>query len=286
MENQQHQANQTQGQQPVEKREKVFDRGEENMIQRIFSTKNRPFVGTAQDHLPIVDIVDGIVLFKDGGAAIIMESTSLNFGLLSEREQEAVIAAYAAFINSLSFAAQIVIRTQKKDITSYMNFLAKKAEDIKSPKLKGLFNSYRNFVLETTRKRNVLGKRFFVVVPFSPLELGTKSSMASSISNKKRTLPFTKEYVLKKAKVSLGPKKDHVSRQAARLGLRLKQLNVVEITKLFKDIYSPNVETVRPSEEEQNLNDMTGDTQVNTPTTTGRQAPQPTAVESFIPPQQ
>ena len=43
-----------------------------------------------------------------------MESTSLNFSLLSEKEQEAVIAAYAALLNSLSFSVQIVVRTIRK----------------------------------------------------------------------------------------------------------------------------------------------------------------------------
>jgi len=257
----------------------VFAQENESFLKKLFSTKDHPLIGTSQDHLPIVDIVDGIVIFKDGGAAMILESTSLNFGLLSEREQEAVIAAYAAFINSLSFAAQIVIRTQKKDITRYMGYLAKKAEEIKSPKLRNLFDSYRYFVLETTRKRNVLGKRFFIVVPFSPFELGTKSTM-STFAQRRATLPFTKDYVLKKAKVALGPKKDHVTRQAARLGLRLRQLNVVELTKLFYDIYNPNVETVRPSEEESE-NAMAGETMVTSNPAQGASAP-----PAFVPPQQ
>ena len=42
-----------------------------------------------------------MVVYKDGGAAIVLESTSLNFGLLSEKEQVAVIAAYAAMISDL-----------------------------------------------------------------------------------------------------------------------------------------------------------------------------------------
>ena len=79
-----------------------------------------PLTAPTHYHLPISDITDDIVLYKDGGAALVMESTSLNFSLLSEKEQEAVIAAYAALLNSLSFAIQIVIRTQRKDISNYL----------------------------------------------------------------------------------------------------------------------------------------------------------------------
>ena len=54
--------------------------------------KRIPFIGTpdevltttSQEHVPIADIVDDIVLYKDGGAAVVMETSSLNFGLLSE----------------------------------------------------------------------------------------------------------------------------------------------------------------------------------------------------------
>ena len=247
------------------------------IFKKIFTDINGPLIGTAQDHLPIIDIVDGMVIFKDGGAAMVLESTSLNFGLLSDREQEAVIAAYAAFINSLSFAAQIVIRTQKKDITRYMNYLQKKAVEIKSEKLRKLFDSYIAFVVETTKKRNVLGKRFFIVIPFSPFELGAKSSMSTFVQTKKTTLPYTKDYVVKKAKVALGPKKDHLSRQAARVGLRLKQLDTVELTKLFYDIYNPNVESVKPSEEESNMETS----QKGEVKTTGQQATQHIAHEGY-----
>ena len=73
-----------------------------NLVSKIpyFGTPDMPLRSTTQDHLPIADIKDDIVLFKDGGASIVLESSSLNFGLLSEKEQQAVVAAFAALINS------------------------------------------------------------------------------------------------------------------------------------------------------------------------------------------
>ena len=99
------------------------------------SIPDNPLSATTQEHLPIADITNDIVIYKDGGAALVMESTSLNFGLLSEKEQEAVIAAYAAMINSLTFSMQIVVLTQKKDISSYLNFLDEQAKKITQPLL-------------------------------------------------------------------------------------------------------------------------------------------------------
>lgn len=209
-------------------------------------------MGTTQGHLPLADVIDGIVMYKDGGAAVILESTSLNFGLLSEREQEAVVAAYAALINSLSFSIQVVIRTQRKDITQYIQYIDDAAIKIQSPKLASLMQSYRNFVLETTKKRNVLGKRFFLVIPFSPLELGVTQSF-KLLTQRKGPLPYTKDYVLKKAKVALLPKRDHLIRQGARLGLRLRQLTSEQVTELLYNVYNPPKETVKENKEASEL---------------------------------
>lgn len=210
----------------------------------IFNTPDKPIITTTQSHLPLAAIEDGIVLFKDGGAAVVLESTSLNFGLLSDREQEAVVAAYAALINSLSFSVQIVIRTQRKDISHYIEYINEAEKKIQNEKLKLLMHGYKNFVLETTKKRNVLGKRFFLVIPFSSLELGVSQSF-KLLTKKTGPLPYSKEYIVKKAKVALFPKRDHLVRQAARLGLRLRQLTTEEITELYYNVYNPSKDLVR-----------------------------------------
>lgn len=208
-----------------------------------FGTPDIPLVSTTQNHLTISDIVDDIILYKDGGAAIVMETSSLNFGLLSEKEQGAVVAAFAALINSLSFSLQIMVRTQRKDISGYIKFFDEAATKITNPKLIALTKNYRNFVTETIKKKTVLGKRFFTTIPFSPFELGVTKSAQSVLS--KGPLPFPKDYVLKKAKIVLYPKRDHLIRQARRLGLKLKQLTTPELITLFWQIYNPEPPAVK-----------------------------------------
>ena len=41
------------------------------------STPDKTISATTQDLIPVADIVDGVVIYKNGGAAQIMESTSL-----------------------------------------------------------------------------------------------------------------------------------------------------------------------------------------------------------------
>jgi len=112
----------------------------------LLSTPDKALSSSTQDLLPIADIVDGVVIYENGGAALVMESTSLNFGLLSETEQRAVIASYAGLLNSFNFAVQIVVRSQKKDISSYMDFLVEAGKRIKNQKLLGLMEDYKKFI--------------------------------------------------------------------------------------------------------------------------------------------
>ena len=213
----------------------------------VFSMHDSPLSASTQKHLPLVDIVDNIALYRDGGAALILESTSLNFGLLSEKEQQAVIIAYAALLNSFSFSVQILVRSQRKDITSYLAYLneaRQKLQETKSPKLQILMDSYIKFITETIKKKNVLGKRFYIIIPFSSYELGVAKS-ALAITRRSDTLPFPKSYVVKKAKTVLLPRRDHLMRQAGRLGLRLRQLAENQMVELMYDVYNPIKQSVK-----------------------------------------
>ncbi len=212
------------------------------------SLPDKPIASTTQNHLPIADITNDIVIYKDGGAALVMESTSLNFGLLSEKEQAAVIAAYAAMINSLSFSMQIMVRTQRKDITSYINFIDEQAKKLTHPLLQKLMAEYRGFIMDSVKKKNVLGKSFYVILYLSPLELGVGKSVAV-VTKTSATLPFTKSYIIKKTKLTLYSRRDHLIRQAGRLGIKFRQLTTAELIDLFYSIYNPEPPAVKKEPE-------------------------------------
>jgi hypothetical protein len=204
------------------------------------SIPDKPISNTTQNLVPLADIVDGIAIYKNGGAAQIMESTSLNFGLLSEREQEAVIASYAGLLNSFNFPVQIVVKSQKKDISIYMNFLDEAKKNIKNQKLLDIMDDYKKFIEDAIKKKNVLSKKFYIIVLFTPYELGLGKSVKTTFFSKKDSiLPFPKSYVIRKAKIALIPKREHLIRQARRLGLELKPLSNNELIRLFYNTYNP-----------------------------------------------
>jgi len=198
-----------------------------------------PIRSSTQDHLEIEDIQDNLVLLKDGSCCLILATTAINFGLLSEQEQDAAIYAYAALLNSLTFPIEILIRSKKKDVTSYLKLLDVEIAKQTNKLLKNQMEKYRKFVEETVKKNNVLDKSFYVVIPFFALEMGVSQNISSLVSPRKG-LPFPKAYIFERAKTNLLPKRDHLVRQFNRLGLKTRQLQTQEIIQLFYDIYNPD----------------------------------------------
>jgi len=82
-----------------------------------------PIRSSTQLFTEIETIDRGIVMFTDGSCVMVVSATAVNFGLLSEKEQDAIIYSYAGLLNSLSFPIEILIRTQHKDVTAYLQIL-------------------------------------------------------------------------------------------------------------------------------------------------------------------
>lgn len=204
---------------------------------------------STQDHLEIEDIQEGIVILKNNSSCLVIGTTAINFGLLSEKEQEATIYAYAALLNSLTFPIQIFIRSTRKDVTSYLALLTKREAKEKRKLIKEQISKYKEFIQKTVQKNNVLDKKFYIIIPMNAFELGLSkgniqqniSPLLSSLSLKKKEAKpsLNKEYIIQQAKINLYPKRDHLLRQLSRLGLQAHQLNNHELIHLFYDIYNP-----------------------------------------------
>jgi hypothetical protein len=213
------------------------------------SDKIASIKAATQDFLEIEDIKDNLVLMPNGTCVLIIETTAVNFGLLSEKEQEALIFAYSGMLNSLSFPIQIYLRSKHKDISGYLRQLEIAQNRQTNPVLAERIRNYREFITTTVKEKNVLDKKFYIVIPFSNLELGVKN-VKGFFGNK--SLPFPKDYILNQAQTTLIPKRDHLLRQLNRLGLKGMQLSTQKLIDLFHDIY--NQESIyRPLNPNDNL---------------------------------
>lgn len=184
-------------------------------------------VATTQDHLEVETIQDDVVVLRNGLISVVIQTSAINFGLLSEEEQDATIYAYAGLLNSLSFPIQIVIKSEKKDISSYLELLSSQEKKLKDETLKERMRAYKNFIETTIQEQNVLDKKFYIIVSYQAVTLSGKVEI--------------NEELLNRAKADLEPKRDHIVKQLTRIGLTAQQLNSQNLMKLFHGYYNSTV---------------------------------------------
>jgi type IV secretory pathway VirB4 component len=200
---------------------------------------------TTQDHLDILDIKDDYVVLKNGVVCAVLQTNAVNFDLLSEIEQDAIIAAFSMLLNSITFPIQIVIRSKKLDISKYIEKVQRVETKIQDPLLRHQAEAYRKFVQEVIKTNEVLDKKFYVVVPTrssTPSQMGTSGPFdwivrLVGISSKRHNFNFEK--VLSEAKVEINPKVEHIIREFSRLGIKSRPMNTQELVELYFDIYNP-----------------------------------------------
>ncbi|MDH5533662.1 MAG: hypothetical protein OEX81_04520 [Candidatus Pacebacteria bacterium] len=195
---------------------------------------------TTQKFLDIHDVVNDLLILKDGSTALIITVNAMNFGLLAEEEQDAIIYSYAGLLNSLNYPIQIVIKSQTKDVTSYLHLLDEELAIQTSHTKKEWIKRYRAFVGNLIKERNVLDKKFYVVIPATALEMGLlpPSTVIPGVSQPDLS-SVERSVILEKAIEILDPKRDHLMSQFGRIGLIARQLTTQEIIQLFYLSYNP-----------------------------------------------
>lgn len=201
---------------------------------------------TTQKFTEIIDFIDTIVVMEGGSACMVIEITASNFALLSRREQDTRIFAYAALLNSLSFPIQIIIRNKRMDITSYIKELDEVIKTTKSPQLATYIQYYRDFVHEMVTVNVVLNKAFYLVIPFSPLEAGVGGAVKTTTQ---KTQSPAETYAAN-AKKALQTKASSLLAQLQKFAMSARILEREDLIKLFYDIYNEGtniaVEQVEP----------------------------------------
>src|SRR5665647_145144 len=75
---------------------------------------------SSRRQIGIKGVRDGILMLPGHGYRMVLESSSINFELKSDDEQDAIIEAYQSFLNSLPCAVQILTRIREMDMAKYI----------------------------------------------------------------------------------------------------------------------------------------------------------------------
>lgn len=205
-----------------------------------------------QEFVPIKEVRDGIIILKDGSFRAILMTSSLNFALKSEDNQNAIILQFQNFLNSLDFSIELFIESRKLDIRPYLALLEERYKNQTTDLMKIQTREYIEYIKNITDNSNIMTKTFFVAVPYAPAPLqGKGAAGVAGLAGKLLTRHEAEDKVQKKMDIfeenrsQLLQRLSVVEQGLVRCGIRAVQLGTEEVVELFYKIFNPG-DTEKP----------------------------------------
>lgn len=204
--------------------------------------QNKKTQGPAtQEFVEIEKIREGIVMLKNGGLRLVLMCGSRNLELEAIDSQNAIISAYADFLNSFDWPLQIVIHSRKSDIGPYLAELEERLKNQENELLKIQTAEYIDFVRSFVTLSDIMIKRFYVVVPFDPIESKSESPFEkiNSLFGKSSKESTLVEERFQERKDQLLQRAEHTILALAHVGIKATGLQTEELIELFYNLYNP-----------------------------------------------
>lgn len=197
---------------------------------------------STQAHLPIAEIKEGTVIMKDGTLRKVLLTSSINFSLKSEDEQNALISSYVGFLNSIDFPLQILVQSRKLQMAPYLEKLIELERSQKNELLRIQIADYRSFISELVDIGQIMTKRFYVVVPYDPLS-NRKKSFWSRFQEvlKPVTAIRIKDKRFQDRKRELDLRVRNVIGGLESMGLQVAPLDTQSLIELYYNTYNPEI---------------------------------------------
>ena len=196
----------------------------------------------SQNFVPIKEIRNGTVILDNGTFNSILLVTSMNFALKSYDEQMAVMAQFQNLLNSLEFPVQITIQSRRLDIRPYMASLEEKRRDEQNDLIKMQISEYGQFIQNFTESVNIMEKKFFIVISYTPAVFGKASNpvgMISSLLGSAPTNTVMDDQTFEEIKSQLEQRTDLVAAGVTRTGLKAIRLGTEETIEVLYRIFNP-----------------------------------------------
>jgi len=190
--------------------------------------------GSTQQFLEIDQIKQGVIVLRNKSLRGVIMVSSLNFALKSDDEQSAIVYQFQNFLNSLDFSLEIVVQSRRLNITGYLDKLKDLEKKQENELLKMQTAEYQKFVKDLIAGGAIMSKTFFVVVPFTLVEIPGMGS-----EKNKGTVAGPTEEQFQRAKSQLWQRLEFVALGLRRCGLQCVPLNTSELIELFWSQYHP-----------------------------------------------
>lgn len=204
-------------------------------------TKLSKKASEVQKFIEIREIKNGMAIMKDNSLRAVCACSSINFDLLSSTEQEALIARFQEFLNSLDFPLQIIVASRHFQIENYLDQIRELEKKQTNELLRIQTSEYISFVESFVEFENIMNKSFYAIVPFSIVE-AKDESFFNRIKNIISTQKPNKEHFeiekLNQYKSQLDQRVNMVIQGLQALGIKTIPLNDEQLTQLYFEFYN------------------------------------------------
>jgi len=207
-----------------------------------FDIQNSP---ASQEFVPIREVRDGIVVLDDGSLRAVFLTSSINFALKSQNEQEAIITQFQGFLNTLDFSVQLYAQSRNLNIDPYLELLREQYKKEENQLLQTQIEEYIDFIRTFTEDADIMRKVFFVVIPYNRAIVNQDDGIIHSIRTSLGLIDeHTNEKTFEQARMQLQERIGIVEQGLVRTGVRVTQLETEETIELFYKLLNPgNLET-------------------------------------------
>jgi len=207
---------------------------------------------TTQRYLPFSQVRDNMIIMKDNSSRVVLKCSTINFLLKSIEEQDAIIMSFQRFINSINFPVQIMIRSNKLDIESYLNKLEKVAVNQTNPLLQNQTYEYIEYLKKLIEVAQIMRKDFYIVIPQDYEQDNSVRDLTFfwKIKNFWLSINLGNDLIkvktqlasIQKAKKELSQRTWIVKTSLESIWIKAVELDKNDLVKLLVDYYNPTME--------------------------------------------
>lgn len=138
-------------------------------------------VNSVQEWLPVDEILEnGIIKLKNKNYIKILKIIPINFELKSNLEKEAILNSYKIFLKTCNFDIQILIQSNKKDLSNHISKIKEKNKEEKE-NIKNLSEKYINYIKKLNIEKKSSSKNFYILIKENPEIKKTKININEKI---------------------------------------------------------------------------------------------------------
>ncbi len=193
-----------------------------------------------QDFVPIKEVRDGVVILKDGALRVLLMASSINLALKSQDEQQAIIAQFQNFLNSLEFTVEFFVQSRDLDIRPYIALLQDRYTQELDELMKIQIREYMAFIKDFTERANIMTKNFFIVVPYDPALINRGGGVLGSfLPGRTGGTSALSDEQFEQYRTQLEQRTAVIEQGLVRTGVRVVKLGTEEVIELFYKLFNP-----------------------------------------------